>query len=639
MRRTILFSLICLVLSACDMPAVRETQPMPSLTTETSVAPSRAAPTSTKLTPLRAPATSASSTPGASTTSQLSLDPSSSFGALESEGRLPIVYKELVSIDQVAFTADRKAMYFELHWSFLRYPVGPGDVTTWPPFTDCRLRLAPEEGTTITYFQVGKADSLLEPPDMTAWAGDLAVPIVKKKFPKLGKVLEIASTLVGLYDVFKPLFKAPEAYTAIDATMPAAGYFTQLVYVVQLRSDQERGKWVVNIDASAMHMLGPDVQNERIVQQDVLAFDAGTPEYELSIDSQTPGPPDEDGLPTSYGKLVTVEDLAFSHDRRVSYFEAHLSFLQYAVGPDDIETWPPFTDWEMKITPAPGSTIRYFQVAYEEDQWSDVRAVIKLFSLGVAHVTQIPSVFLEVLLTFAGDVTVSLHQMVRDLLEAGSPISGVVLQGDSAGYFTELVFVVQLTSEEEATDWSLVVDASAVHMQGPAQPHERIGQSDRLTLSRPTQGDHLVKVIGAALSAGDFETLRAHAGESVCRGLYPNCHTEEPIDGFVAHLSEMWRPQKVSAESGCAATDQSFVLIHSRGWLADPDNGWLDGCIGAAEQSCKGMEPGLTEVLLQFAADSGEVSLWGYAELPAWWQARGFAGEIIDWAIGACQPH
>jgi len=178
---------------------------------------------------------------------------------------VPPVYKQLVTVEDVALSSDNKVAYFEIRWKFLVYPVGPSDIHTWPPFTEGQMRITPPDGVGITYFQVNT--SVSDPwdvPSIAIWGVEQVLDVI---VPGAG---EIFGLMKALYEDFE-CFRADDIQVAsIEGQMENAGYFTEMVFIVQLKSETPRTQWPLVIDASAIHMQGPNMPHERIVQHDTV---------------------------------------------------------------------------------------------------------------------------------------------------------------------------------------------------------------------------------------------------------------------------------------------------------------------------------------------------------------------------------
>ena len=178
---------------------------------------------------------------------------------------VPPVYKQLVTVENVALSSDNKVAYFEIRWKFLVYPVGPSDIHTWPPFTEGQMRITPPDGVGITYFQVNT--SVSDPwdvPSIAIWGVEQVLDVI---VPGAGKIFGL---MKALYEDFER-FRADDIQVAsIEGQMENAGYFTEMVFIVQLKSETPRTQWPLVIDASAIHMQGPNMPHERIVQHDTV---------------------------------------------------------------------------------------------------------------------------------------------------------------------------------------------------------------------------------------------------------------------------------------------------------------------------------------------------------------------------------
>ncbi|MEM2780472.1 MAG: hypothetical protein QW791_06345 [Candidatus Bathyarchaeia archaeon] len=175
--------------------------------------------------------------------------------------------KRFLMIRNPAVSPDNKVLYFELQWHFL---VLPYEETTYAPFKDVNMTVEAPPGTRLQIF---------EPvPALSTW-DQISTEIGGAIFDAAGIMLDsIAPIPIStVLDLAKHAEKIAEAFqnarersiSAFQEYMGSAGFFTELVYVVQIKSDIARDIWPIRLKASAIHMIGPNKPGETITQNEV----------------------------------------------------------------------------------------------------------------------------------------------------------------------------------------------------------------------------------------------------------------------------------------------------------------------------------------------------------------------------------
>jgi hypothetical protein len=184
---------------------------------------------------------------------------------------LPPLGSHFLTIQNPAISSDGKTLYFELHWHFL---VIPYEEHTYLPFSDCAMTVTgPQDSHLQTFEPV--ADQSAWSQDSTEMAGvlmDLAGEIPGTNIGPVSvfSILSLAQHAYNIQQAFQYTREHNRPASAFHETMGGAAFFTEIVYVVQIKSDVYMNSWQVHLQASAVHMIGPNVQGEALTQDETV---------------------------------------------------------------------------------------------------------------------------------------------------------------------------------------------------------------------------------------------------------------------------------------------------------------------------------------------------------------------------------
>lgn len=137
------------------------------------------------------------------------------------------------------------------------------------------MKVTAPEGTYINYFQIAGGELGSGPLSgmelkILIWAGTQLIKILA---PGWGSLLGILTSLVSeLLKAFIETNNRNIRVTSIEATLDAAHFFTELIFVVQVNSDTPRESWPIMIDASADRMAGPNIVAETMRQIETITI-------------------------------------------------------------------------------------------------------------------------------------------------------------------------------------------------------------------------------------------------------------------------------------------------------------------------------------------------------------------------------
>jgi hypothetical protein len=185
----------------------------------------------------------------------------------------PIVTQyHFLTIQNPAISSDGKTLYFELHWRFL---VIPYEQHTYLPFSRCTMIVCGPRGTHL---------QMCEPvSDMSAWTegsteitGALldvtGVAIDTITGVPISTVLSIAQHASAVQQAFQNSREQLHSVSGFRETLGETGFFNEIVYVVQIKSDTPMNSWQVSLQASAVHMIGPNVSGDTLAQSETITL-------------------------------------------------------------------------------------------------------------------------------------------------------------------------------------------------------------------------------------------------------------------------------------------------------------------------------------------------------------------------------
>jgi len=224
-------------------------------------------------------------------------------------------------IQNTALSPDKKVLYFELHWHFL---VLPYEETTYPPFKDAKMTVEAPAGTRLQIFEPVLA--------LSTWS-QVSTEIGGALFDALGEVVDTITPIPisTILDLTEHAARIQEAFQnsrektilAFQEYMGKASFFTELVYIVQIRSETDRDTWPIRLKASAVHMNGPNTPGEALIQNEIVVItSAGISKTEsaFAMEIYTKVNVDEKKFPLIIISNSTISNLNFSPEqKKLSY--------------------------------------------------------------------------------------------------------------------------------------------------------------------------------------------------------------------------------------------------------------------------------------------------------------------------------
>jgi hypothetical protein len=176
---------------------------------------------------------------------------------------------KFLRIDNYAISPDGETLYVQLDWDFT---VIPYQSITYLPFSNVKMTVTAQSGTQLQMFEPVVDDSTGQQISVavTGFLIDTLGSIYSIVGLSFSTALDLANLAHNIQTAFQNVRATNRQAASFTQSMSGAGFFTEIIYIVQVTSTSPHSSWQLHLQASAVDMVAPG--NPTLSQDDYVTL-------------------------------------------------------------------------------------------------------------------------------------------------------------------------------------------------------------------------------------------------------------------------------------------------------------------------------------------------------------------------------